>query len=163
MPEAERVCPVTGRERPAVRREKSVPLLEVFRVWLETWRERAPPKGPLGQAVAYTLANWTRLLRYSQDGRIPIDNNPVEQAIRPVALGRKNWMLVGSVRVGRAAAVYMSLLATANVRGSIRGSACATCSPASRTTPPTASTNSSPAPGNRPPDPLAPRAARRVR
>jgi hypothetical protein len=66
----------------------------------------------LGKAIAYALSNWLYLIRYVEDPRLPLDNNPAEQAIRPVALGRKNWLFLGSERGGRAAAVYMTLLAT---------------------------------------------------
>ena len=71
----------------------------------------------MGQAIGYALSNWERLLRYTQDGRLPIDNNPVEQMIRPIALGRKNWLFMGSERGGHAAAVYMSLVATCKRAG----------------------------------------------
>jgi len=99
-------------ERRHVRQREAIPQLKAFQARLEEWNPRTPPKSPLGQAIGYALSNWERLLRYTQDGRLPIDNNPAEQMIRPIALGRKNWLFMGSERGGHAAAVYMSLVAT---------------------------------------------------
>lgn len=66
----------------------------------------------LGKALSYTDNNWKRLEKYVEDPRLPIDNNPAEQMIRPIALGRKNWLFFGSERGGEAAANLMSLIAT---------------------------------------------------
>lgn len=68
-------------------------------------------------AIDYTLKRWPVLARYLDDGRYPIDNNPIENAIRPVALGRKNWLFAGSETAGQRAAAIMSLLATAKANG----------------------------------------------
>ena len=65
-----------------------------------------------GKALNYAHKIWDRLTEYTKDGRLPIDNNPVEQMIRPVALGRNNWLFFGSERGGRAAANLMTLVAT---------------------------------------------------
>ena len=65
------------------------------------------------RALNYTLRRWDALVRYVDDGRYPIDNNLVENAIRPITLGRKNWLFAGSERAGQRAAALMSLLATA--------------------------------------------------
>jgi transposase len=67
--------------------------------------------------VAYTLKRWPALIRYAQNGERPIDNNPVENAIRPVAIGRKNWLFAGSELAGKRAAAIQSLLATAKRGG----------------------------------------------
>jgi hypothetical protein len=69
------------------------------------------------KAVEYSLKRWPALARYVEDGRYPIDNNPIENAIRPVALGKKNWLFAGSETAGRRAAAIMSLLATAKANG----------------------------------------------
>jgi hypothetical protein len=68
-------------------------------------------------AIDYTLKRWPALTRYLDDGRHPIDNNPIANAIRPIALGRKNWLFAGSERAGERAAVIMGLLATAKANG----------------------------------------------
>jgi transposase len=69
------------------------------------------------RALSYTLRRWNALVRYTEDGRYPIDNNPIENAIRPIALGRKNWLFAGSEQAGRRAAAILSLLATAKANG----------------------------------------------
>ena len=96
--------------RREARHERAVPVLDVFRVWLEA--NRGLPKSPWGKAVNYALARWEKLTRYTKDGHIEIDNNLVENAIRPIALGRKNYLFAGSHDAARRAAVIYSLLAT---------------------------------------------------
>jgi hypothetical protein len=71
----------------------------------------------MDKAVNYTLNRWLALTRVADDGHYPIDNNPVENAIRPIAIGRKNWLFAGSETAGRRAAAIMSLLATAKANG----------------------------------------------
>ncbi|HEY0209409.1 IS66 family transposase, partial [Acerihabitans sp.] len=71
----------------------------------------------LRKALDYTLKRWQALLRYLDDGRVPIDNNRCENAIRPVAVGRKNWFFAGSLRAGQRMAVILSLLETAKLNG----------------------------------------------
>ena len=71
----------------------------------------------LAGAIAYTQKRWNALARVVEDGRYPIDNNPAENAIRPIALGRKNWLFTGSESAGQRAAAIMSLLATAKANG----------------------------------------------
>jgi transposase len=97
-------------ERAQARQEKATPLLERFKAWLE--QNPGLPKSPWGQAVSYTLSRWEKLSRYVEDGRIEIDNNLVENAIRPIALGRKNYLFAGSHDAAQRAAVIYSLLAT---------------------------------------------------
>lgn len=65
----------------------------------------------------YTLKRWSALVRLLDDGRYPIDNNPIENAIRPIAIGRKNWLFAGSETAGKRAAAIMSLIATAKANG----------------------------------------------
>ena len=65
----------------------------------------------------YSLRRWAALSLYATDGRLPIDNNPVENVIRPIAIGKKNWLFVGSERAGQRAAAIQSLLATAKLNG----------------------------------------------
>lgn len=99
-------------QRLAIRREQAVPVLARIRARLDELLPGTPPKSDLGKALQYTHKIWDRLTAYATDGRLPIDNNPVEQMIRPVALGRNNWLFFGSERGGRAAANLMSLIAT---------------------------------------------------
>ena len=101
---------VTYEERKQVRQEKALPILERFKQWL--MQNRGLPKSPWGKAVSYTLARWEKLVRYTEDGRIEIDNNLVEKAIRPIALGRKNYLFAGSHDAAQRAAVIYSLLGT---------------------------------------------------
>jgi len=105
-----------NEELRTLRQEKSVPALGELREWLET-KLLAVPKSPLGQAIGYTLDNWEALCIYTTDGAIPIDNNAVERSIRPVAVGRKNWLFAGSERGGEAAANFFSLIESARRAG----------------------------------------------
>ena len=70
------------------------------------------PKSPTGEAARYTRNQWAALNRYVEDGRLAIDNNAAERLMKPVAIGRKNWLFVGSVEAGSRAAVLMSLVAS---------------------------------------------------
>jgi transposase len=98
--------------RVEVRQALSVPVLARIRTRLDELIPGTPPKDDLGKALNYAHKIWDRLTEYTTDGRLPIDNNPVEQMIRPVALGRNNWLFFGSERGGKAAANLMSLVAT---------------------------------------------------
>jgi hypothetical protein len=71
------------------------------------------PKGKTGQALAYTHKNWDKLTEYIKDGRLNIDNNPVENAIRPFAIGRKNWLLSDSQKGADTSAMLYSMIETA--------------------------------------------------
>jgi transposase len=95
-----------------VRQSLAVPVLARIRARLDELMPGTPPKGDLAKALNYTRNIWDRLTAYTTDGRLPIDNNPVEQMIRPIAVGRNNWLFFGSERGGRAAANLMSLIAT---------------------------------------------------
>lgn len=75
------------------------------------------PRSQIGGAIAYALGQWEQLLRYAQDGRLEIDNNLVENAIRPTALGKKNWMFVGHPEAGQRAAILYTLLESCKRRG----------------------------------------------
>jgi len=87
----------------------------MMKPWLETELGRVPPAGPLAEAIRYALARWPALTRFLDDGRIELDNNPVERAIRPIALGRKNHLFAGSDGGAARWAVVASLLATAKL------------------------------------------------
>jgi len=95
-----------------VREEKSRPILDELRAWLAN-SLAVLPKSPLGKAIGYAEDNWTALGEFVGDGRLPIDNNAVERAIRPVAIGRKNWLFAGSERGAKAAAIFFTLIDSA--------------------------------------------------
>jgi len=99
-------------ERRRLRQERAVPRLEAFRAWLDMVQMQVLPKSPMGRAIQYCVNHWEALTRYVEDGRLSIDNNAAERALRAVAVGRKNWMVVGNPRGGRAAAILYSLVMT---------------------------------------------------
>lgn len=104
-------------ERRRRRQQQAAPRIDDLKRWLDTTRPQVlGAAGALG-AIDYCLKRWAALTRYLDDGRFPIDNNPIENAIRPVALGRKNWLFAGSHTAGVRAAAIMSLLATAKANG----------------------------------------------
>ena len=112
---------LSGKERAvyrcAARQEKSRPILEEFQTWLQEQENQVLPKSPLGEAIGYTLRQWDALTRYTNDGDLSIDNNPAEQQMRPVALGRKNWLFAGSDDGGWRAAIIYSLIQTCKRHG----------------------------------------------
>ena len=110
-------CELDSAARLALRREKSVPRLEQIKTWFEAQKVEVLPKSPMGQAMGYCLSNWEALLRYTTDGDLSIDNNATENALRPVALGRKNWLFAGSDEGGRTGATLMSLVGSCKRHG----------------------------------------------
>lgn len=98
--------------RLALRRQRSQPMLDDIKAYLERERPKVLPRSPIGQAMAYTLSNWEALVRYAKDGDLEIDNNGAERSLRGVAVGRRNWTFFGSDNGGRTAAVLTSLIAT---------------------------------------------------
>lgn len=103
--------------RLAARRESSAPVLESIRQRIEDLHPVTPPKSALGKALGYAHRIWDRLCVFVDDPQAGIDNNPAENAIRPVALGRKNWLFIGDREAGRAAANLMTLIATCKNAG----------------------------------------------
>jgi hypothetical protein len=97
-------------ERLALRRERALPILEAIGSWLEAKKDYVLPSSPIGEAVTYALGQWDALQRYAQDGILEIDNNLTEQAVRPVALGRKNWLFFAREAGGHRAATIFSLV-----------------------------------------------------
>lgn len=104
-------------ERKTIRQQDAVPQLQTIRAWLDKTLHGALPKGALGKALAYLDRNWDKLTVYTQDGRLNIDNNPAENAIRPFVLGRKNWLFSASVNGAKASANLYSLIETAKANG----------------------------------------------
>ena len=103
-------------ERLRLRREKSAPVVEALRAWMAE-RYDVLPKSPLGAAIGYAQNQWPALTRFLDDGRVELDNNAAERALRPVAVGRKNWLFAGSERGGRAAATFFTLIESARRNG----------------------------------------------
>jgi transposase len=97
-------------ERKLLRQMKTRPVLERIRSWLDARVGKVLPKSPLGQAITYTLNQWTALTRFLEDGDLEADNNLGENALRPICLGRKNFLFVGSDAGGRRAAILYSLV-----------------------------------------------------
>jgi hypothetical protein len=112
-----RIRGLSAERRKATRNRHTRPLIKALKIWLEQNLKRIPPSGPLAQAIRYALARWPALCRFLDDGRIEIDNNPVERAIRPVALGRKSHLFAGSDRGAVRWAMLCSLIATAKLNG----------------------------------------------
>jgi hypothetical protein len=101
--------------RAAIRQARAGPLLESLREWLRHTLSRVSKKSELAKASSYVLSRWTALTRYRDDGRIEIDNNAAERALRAVALGRKNYLFCGSDAGGERAAAMYSLIGTAKL------------------------------------------------
>lgn len=101
------------RQRHELRQQKSLPVLGEFHDWLTGMESRVLPKSPVGQAIGYALPRWDGLCRYCENGALAIDNNLSERMIRPCAIGRKNYLFLGSDRGGRAAATLYGILASA--------------------------------------------------
>ena len=98
--------------RLALRQQKSVEVMAELKPQIQKLQEKALPKSALGRACNYALGQWERLQVYLKDGKIEIDNNRCEQGLRPVALGRKNWMLIGSEAAGPKVAAILSIIET---------------------------------------------------
>jgi len=100
-----------------LRQEKSKPILDKFKKWLDKKSVHTPPNGLLGKAVQYALNQWHRLTGYLKDGRVSMDNNLAENAIRPFVIGRKNWLFSGKPVGAEASACLYSLIETAKANG----------------------------------------------
>ena len=108
---------LTPEDRLLMRQSKSRPVADALHGWLKTQRLLLVKADATAKAMDYALSNWTALTQFLNDGAVPIDNNAAENAIRPLALGRKNWLFVGSQLAGERAAVLMSLIETAKLNG----------------------------------------------
>jgi transposase len=94
------------------RQQKSRPILDKFKIWLDKTVVRVPPKTALSKAINYTLNHWKSLTNYCLDGKLDIDNNAVERIIKPFTIGRKNWLFQGNTRGAEASAILYSLVQT---------------------------------------------------
>ncbi|WP_153559838.1 IS66 family transposase, partial [Acinetobacter baumannii] len=95
----------------------SQPVMQQLYEWLNQHQLTVPSSSPTARAINYSLKRWTALSRYLDDGNLPIDNNWIENQMRPWALGRKNWLFAGSLRSGQRAANIMTLIQSAKLNG----------------------------------------------
>jgi transposase len=108
---------LTIETRQQLRTEKSLSILQSLHDWLLQTRAQTADGGGTAKAIDYTLKRWQSLIRNAGTGYLPIDNNPVENTIRPIALGKKNWLFAGSERAGKRASSIQTLLGTAKLSG----------------------------------------------
>jgi len=101
-----------AEQRRELRQAKSRPILDDIQTYLQTEKPKVLPKSAIGEAIDYVLSNWEALLRYAEDGDLEIDNNGAERSLRPIVVGRNNWMFYGSDKGGRTAAVLSTLIAS---------------------------------------------------
>ena len=104
-------------KRQRLREQQARPIAEALHAWMTAHRLKVPHGTGIARALDYSLKRWAALTRYLNDGRLPIDNNWIENQIRPIALGRKNWLFAGSQRAGHRAATVMSLIQSAKMNG----------------------------------------------
>ena len=107
----------THEQRYQLRQAEALPVLSEIHEWLDIERHKVVPKSAIGKAIGYMLKYWKRLNVYTTNGMLEIDNNLVENAIRPVVLGRKNYLFAGSHDGARRAALIYSLVITAQLHG----------------------------------------------
>lgn len=104
-------------QRQLLRQDKAKALLEDLHTWLQDALTKTAPGGASAKALGYALKRWPAVIRYADTGHLPIDNNACENTIRPIAIGRKNYLFVGTERAGKRAAAIQSLLGTAKLNG----------------------------------------------
>ena len=108
---------LSAERRQRLRQLQSRPIADKLREWLMLHRQKATDGTAIAKAIDYSLGRWKALTRFLDDGALPIDNNWVENRIRPIALGRSNWLFAGSLRAGKRAAAVMSLIQSARLNG----------------------------------------------
>jgi len=108
---------LTPQERQIERQARAAPIIDALYHWLIAQRQRVPKGSATSKAIHYSLKRWQALVRYLEDGSIPIDNNWVENQVRPWAIGRKNWLFAGSLRSGQRGAAIMSLIQSTKLNG----------------------------------------------
>jgi transposase len=104
-------------DRLRIRQEKSQALLQTLYDWLMLNRQKVPEGSATAKAIDYSLRRWKALTRFLGDGQLPVDNNWIENQIRPIEIGRNNWLFAGSLRAGQRAAAVMSLIQSAKLNG----------------------------------------------
>ena len=108
---------ISADERKAMRQRHTQPVLDALHQWMLLQRQKVPEGSATAKALDYSLRRWVALTRFCNDGQLPIDNNWIENQIRPIALGRSNWLFAGSLRAGQRAAAVMSLIQSARMNG----------------------------------------------
>ena len=106
-----------AHERLQIRQIQSKPLADAFYQWMLLQRQKITNGTATAKALDYSLKRWGALTRFLDDGQLPIDNNWIENQIRPIAIGRNNWLFAGSLRAGQRAAAVMSLIQSAKLNG----------------------------------------------
>lgn len=104
-------------DRRALREHKSLPILEAFKEWLVAERNNVLPQTPIGKAISYRLNRIDQQTIYTSDGRLSIDNNPIERTIWPIAVGKKNFLFCGCHAAAQRTAILYSLLGTCKLHG----------------------------------------------
>jgi len=104
-------------QRQAIRQRQTKPLLDALHQWMLLQRQKVPEGTASAKALDYSLRRWEALTRFVGDGQLPVDNNWIENQIRPIAIGRNNWLFAGSLRAGQRAAAVMSLIQSARMNG----------------------------------------------
>jgi transposase len=111
------VAGASEQERLRIRQTQSRPVMETLQRWLQEHRAKVPEGSATAKAIDYSLRRWQALSGFIDNAQVPIDNNWIENQMRPVALGRKNWLFAGSLRAGQRAAAVMSLIQSAKLNG----------------------------------------------
>lgn len=111
------VITLTPEERRQIRMTRAKPIADMLYAWMQNQRQLVPEGSAIAKALDYNLKRWNALVRFLDNGHLPIDNNWIENQIRPVAIGRGNWLFVGSLRAGKRAAAIMSLIQSAKLNG----------------------------------------------
>ena len=104
-------------ERLNIRQARSKPLADKFHAWMLLQRQQVTDGTATAKALNYSLKRWTALTQFLDNGQLPIDNNSIENQIRPIAISRNNWLFAGSLRAGQRAAAVMSLIQSAKLNG----------------------------------------------
>lgn len=107
----------SANERQRARQDRSKPLLDALHAWLLLTRQKITDGTATAKALDYSLRRWQALTRFVSDGHLPVDNNHIENQIRPIAIGCNNWLFAGSLRAGQRAATVMSLIQSARLNG----------------------------------------------
>ncbi len=113
----DRIRGMSADERRTLRQQHARPILADLKVWIETTLSTLPQKQKLAEAMRYALSRWAALSVYIDDGRVEIDNNIAERAMRPLGIGRKNWLFAGSDKGGERIANILTIIETAKLHG----------------------------------------------
>ncbi len=108
---------LSAKERQEIRQASSKPLADAMHEWMLLQRQKILDGSATAKALDYSLKRWGALTRFVDDPQLPIDNNWIENQIRPIAVGRGNWLFAGSLRAGQRAAAIMSLIQSARLNG----------------------------------------------